>query len=171
MTATTKTHTPATTTVRRGKRKPPAGAWTYERRDGSRRLVAVGVDVTGVWFVYDVPTVGGERTALVVERLPGFDDKLRQATALAAEYLCCQREFHLGLREEFTCPDPLPKPRRIALRLVALQRARALAAAAHADQLHPAAATGTASDAQNNNDGSRPQGSPPGRRRRERTNQ
>jgi len=103
--------------------------------------VLVAVDQADVWFVYDVPA-GSPRakTGLLVERLGGFDDRLDSALALAADYLACQTEFHSGARDEFTCPDPLPKASRVQLAVIRADAARAQRIVRSQRQQHQAAA-------------------------------
>ncbi len=104
---------------------PPRLALHYRRRSGRRRSVLVAVDETDVWFVYDVAACdSGVKTGLLVDRLGGYDDKLDQALALAADYHAAQVAFHAGAREEFTCPDPLPGPPRRPLAVIRKDAAR-----------------------------------------------
>lgn len=104
----------------------PALALGYKRADGHTRRVLVTVDVTGVWGVYDVPTGPvGEKHGQLVDRLLGFDDRLGQALALAADYRACQEQYHAGQRTRMPCPDPLPKPVRVPLTVIRSLAARA----------------------------------------------
>lgn len=113
----------------------------YSRGGRSTRAVLVAVDQVDVWFVYDIPA-GSPRakTGLLVERLGGFDDRLDSALALAADYLACQSEFHSGARDEFTCPDPLPKASRVQLAVIRADAARAQRIVRSQQQQHQAAA-------------------------------
>jgi hypothetical protein len=113
----------------------------YSRGGRSTRAVLVAVDQADVWFVYDVPA-GSPRakTGLLVERLGGFDDRLDSALALAADYLACQTEFHSGARDEFTCPDPLPKASRVQLAVIRADAARAQRIVRNQQQQHQTAA-------------------------------
>ena len=98
----------------------------YSRGARGTRAVLVAVDQADVWFVYDVPAGSpSAKTGLLVERLGGLDDRLDSALALAADYLACQTEFHSGARDEFTCPDPLPKASRVQLDVIRADAARA----------------------------------------------
>jgi hypothetical protein len=113
----------------------------YRRAGGQRRAVLVAVDETDVWCVYDVPAEADRRarTGLLVERLGGYEDKLDQALALAADYQAAQSEFHAGGREHTTCPDPLPRARRTPLGAIAKDAVRARRFAL-AQQTNPTAA-------------------------------
>jgi hypothetical protein len=113
----------------------------YSRGGRNARAVLLAVDQADVWFVYDIPA-GSPRakTGLLVERLGGFDDRLDSALALAADYLACQTEFHSGARDEFTCPDPLPKPSRVQLAVIRADAARAQRVVRNQQQQHQAAA-------------------------------
>jgi hypothetical protein len=113
----------------------------YTRRGGRARAVLVAVDQTDAWFVYDIPA-GSTRakTGLLVERLGGIDDRLDCALALAADYLACQTEFHSGARDEFTCPDPLPKASRVQLAVIRADAARAQRVVRNRQQQQQAAA-------------------------------
>lgn len=99
----------------------------YRRASGQRRAVLVALDETDVWFVYDVPAEPKRRarTGLLVDRLGGYDAKLNQALALAADYQAVQSAFHAGKREHCTCPDPLPRARRAPLAAITRDAARA----------------------------------------------
>jgi hypothetical protein len=104
---------------------PPASTVTgvlarsYKRSDGTKRRVIIGVDETDCWLVYDVPSgTAGEAEGQLVEHLIGYDERLGQALALAAEYLRCQIAFHAGEREDMPCPNPLPKPQHTPLALI-----------------------------------------------------
>jgi hypothetical protein len=86
----------------------------YSTFEGESRKVLVGVDaidMTGAWSVYDVPATAGNHThGWLVERLDGHDDKLGEATFLAAEYAADQQRFHDSERGEQSIPNPLPRP-------------------------------------------------------------
>ena len=85
----------------------------YRTFEGEAREVLVGVDsidMTGAWSVYDVPAAGEQSDGWLVERLDGHDDKLGEATFLAAEYAADQQRFHDSERGEHSIPDPLPRP-------------------------------------------------------------
>lgn len=98
----------------------------YRRRSGRRRTVLVAVDQTDVWFVYDVPAgTARASTGLLVDRLGGYDDRLDAALALAQDYLATQTAFRAGRRDDFTCPDPLPRARRRPLAVIRRDAARA----------------------------------------------
>jgi hypothetical protein len=113
----------------------------YSRGGRSTRAVLVAVDQADVWFVYDIPASSPRaKTGLLVERLGGFDDRLDSALALAADYLACQTEFYSGARDEFTCPDPLPKASRVQLAVIRADAARAQRIVRNQQQQHQAAA-------------------------------
>ncbi|HEY3830170.1 MAG TPA: hypothetical protein VGL57_13335 [Solirubrobacteraceae bacterium] len=85
----------------------------YRTFEGEARKALVGVDsidMTGAWSVYDVPAAGDHTHGWLVERLDGHDDKLGEATFLAAEYAADQQRFHNNERGEESIPDPLPRP-------------------------------------------------------------
>jgi len=85
----------------------------YRTFEGESRKVLVGVDaieLTGVWSVYDVPAAGRHIDGWLIERLDGHDDKLGEATFLAAEYAADQQRYHDSQRGEQSIADPLPRP-------------------------------------------------------------
>jgi hypothetical protein len=99
--------------------KPTSGRgepleYHYSTFEGEARKALVGVDsidMTNAWSVYDVPAAAGNHThGWLVERLDGHDDKLGEATFLAAEYAADQQRFHDSERGEQSIPDPLPRP-------------------------------------------------------------
>jgi hypothetical protein len=96
--------------------KPVSGAgaaleYGYTTFEGEVRTVVVGVDsATSAWSVYDVSACGEPVEGWLIERLDGHDDKLDEATFLAAEYAADQQRFHDSERGEQPVPDPLPRP-------------------------------------------------------------
>ena len=98
--------------------KPTSGQgepleYDYRTFEGESRKVLVGVDsidMTGAWSVYDVPVDGKHTHGWLVERLDGHDDKLGEATFLAAEYAADQQRFHDGERGEHAKAEPLTRP-------------------------------------------------------------
>jgi hypothetical protein len=95
----------------------------YTARDGHCREVILGVEETGVWLVYDI---GRADTGLLVGRLDGAHEKLHQALALQTDYTACQFAFARGERDEFTCPDPLPKPVGVSITQIRARAERAV---------------------------------------------
>jgi hypothetical protein len=96
--------------------KPTSGhgeplEYPYRTFEGEARKAIVGVDqVDMTWLVYDVPAAGKPAHGWLVERLDGHDDKLGEATFLAAEYAADQQRFHDSERGEQPKPDPLWRP-------------------------------------------------------------
>jgi hypothetical protein len=76
-------------------------ASTGYRGAGTWHEIQVTRDPEGRWQVID--TAGSQLT--LVETLPGHDDRLSQAQALARDYADQQRAYHAGEREG----NPLPR--------------------------------------------------------------
>ncbi len=83
-------------------REPRPLAIPYTTSWGEKRQAILGVDDTGVWFVYDTPAA---RTGRIVARLGGADEELPEAMLLAADYVEQQIAYATGERLE----DPSPK--------------------------------------------------------------
>jgi len=112
---------------------------TYASRGGEQRDALIALDAAGVWFVYDVPAApGAAQTGFLVERLDGAGEELREAAALAADYVACQLAYARGERREHTVEDPLPGAREHAQRLSKIRRdAQRAAIAAASDPTSP----------------------------------
>lgn len=104
------------------------GSWlvrTYRRRHGQRKLL-IGQDGDRRWLVYEIAQpLRGIRSGLLVEVLTGREDGYPQARALAEEYLACQAAYRDGQRSQHTCPDPLPKAKRVPVTVIGEHARRA----------------------------------------------
>jgi hypothetical protein len=73
----------------------------YAAPDGCH-AVYIELDERSRWQVFDASTT----QLVLVETLPGHDDRIDQAEALAVDYAAEQTAYHAGRRES----APLPRP-------------------------------------------------------------
>lgn len=99
----------------------------YTACGGQRREALIALDTAGVWFVYDLSAATrAAKVGLLVERLEGADEELREAVAVAVEFVSDQLAYARGERLE----SPLGKAPRERLSKVRRDARRAARAAA-----------------------------------------